>query len=381
MKVALISTEMNPVPPVVGGAIQTYIEGVLPYLSTDYEVTVLSVKHESLPDFEFSDRVTYFRFDRTLYEHHVFDHLQRHSYDILHVFNRPHFILNYHHASPRSKLILSLHNEMMAENKISTFRGNRVVTLCHAIVTISQYIKSTVIDRFPHAEAKTYPIYSAVDMQRYRPYWMDEAVREKRIRLREEFGLKGRKVILFVGRLSKVKGVHLLIQAMEIVAAEHPNAMLLIVGSKWFGTNETNKYVDSLHVLARSIPNNVKFARFVPPSRVPDFYAMADLFVCVSQWNEPLARVHYEAMASGLPILTTDRGGNTEVVQHGRNGLVLSNSEYNQPEAIAQSIFRLLQNEDEASALAYAGYLSAKRNFTFDRLGNDIKAVYERITK
>lgn len=268
---------------------------------------------------------------------------------------------------------------MMAENKISAFRGNRVVALCDAIITISKYIKDTVTVRFPEAEMKTHPIYSAVDLERYKPYWIDEKVRKRRNLLREEWDVKDRKVILFVGRLSKVKGVHLLLQAMEKVAVHDPRAILLIVGSKWFGTNETNKYVNSLYELAGSIPNHVKFAHFVPPSKIPDFYAMADLFVCASQWMEPLARVHYEAMASGLPLITTDRGGNAEVIEHGGNGLVLSELEYNQPDAIANSIIKLLQNENEARAMAYAGYLSAKGSFTFERLGNDIKQIYDSI--
>lgn len=381
MKVAMISTEMNPVPPIIGGAIQIYIDGVLPFLKTDIDITVLSSKHAQLPDYEHKDGVIYYRFDRALYEQHVYHHLQSHSYDILHIFNRPRFVQNYHHASPHSKIILSLHNEMMAENKISVFRGNRVVALCDAIVTISKYIKDTVDNRFPEAKVKTHPIYSAVDLESYKPYWTDDFVRERRNKLREEFDVKDRKVILFVGRLSKVKGVHLLIQAIEKVAARDPRAILLIVGSKWFGTNDTNKYVDYLNELARSLPHHVKFANFVPPSRIPDFYAMADLFVCASQWNEPLARVHYEAMASGLPIITTDRGGNAEVIQHGWNGLVLSGSDYNKPEAIAHSILKLLQNDREAQALAYSGYLTAKKSFTFDRLGKDIRSIYYQISK
>ena len=58
---------------------------------------------------------------------------------------------------------------------------------------------------------------------------------------------------------------------------------------------------------------------------------MGDLFVCSSQWNEPLARVHYEAMAAGIPIITTNRGGNAEVMNQGKNGIIID--DYDQPKA------------------------------------------------
>jgi len=50
---------------------------------------------------------------------------------------------------------------------------------------------------------------------------------------------------------------------------------------------------------------------------------VGDIFVCASQWNEPLARIHYEAMAAGLPIITTDRGGNAEIFEDNVNGIII----------------------------------------------------------
>lgn len=63
---------------------------------------------------------------------------------------------------------------------------------------------------------------------------------------------------------------------------------------------------------------------------------MADVFVCSSQWNEPLARVNYEAMAAGTPLITTNRGGNGEVVKHEVNGLVIEN--YDKPSSFAKAV-------------------------------------------
>lgn len=381
VKIAIICTEMNPLPPVIGGAIQVYIDGMLPYLSNNYQMIVLSVNHEGLPNHEIRDGIAYYRFPKEGYSDHVADHLSNASYNILHIFNRPLSVPKYHEASPQSKIILSLHNEMFAEHKISNEMGQNVIDLCDTIITISKFIKETVITRFPEAESKTIPIYSAVDIQRYRPYWMDEALRKERNRLRKEYGLENRKVILFVGRLSIVKGVDVLISAMEKVAAEFPQAVLVIVGSKRFGSNPVNDYVESLYSAAENLQNHIQFTRFIVPSQLPYYYAMGDIFVNASQWQEPLARVHYEAMAAGLPIITTERGGNGEVIDPGWNGILLSREEYNQPEAFAREIVRLLQHDNYARALAYAGRHQVATTFTFQRLAKQISAIYRNVMR
>ncbi|WP_018131670.1 glycosyltransferase family 4 protein [Effusibacillus pohliae] len=381
MKIVLICTEMNPVPPIIGGAVQIYIDGIVPYLAKKWDVTVLGIKHESLPDNEERDGVVYHRFPKDRYPVHIAHHLASSSYDILHIFNRPQFVLDYHHASPGSKLILSLHNEMMAEHKIPFERGKQTVAVCDAMLTVSKYIRKTVLERFPEAKKKLFAVYSAADIDRYKPYWMDQQMQQVRDMMRREYGVEDRQVILFVGRLSKVKGVDVLIQSMEQVVKLWPKAFLLIVGSKWFGSNETDPYVESLYKAAAAFPNHIRFAHFVPPSEMPGFFAMADLFVCPSQWNEPLARVHYEAMASGIPIISTDRGGNGEVIKHGKTGLLLSKEKYQNPKELAKLIVHLLKHPKLANRLAREGRLAAEKKFNFARLSNEIRDIYHSISR
>jgi len=56
----------------------------------------------------------------------------------------------------------------------------------------------------------------------------------------------------------------------------------------------------------RTIKRPVVFTGFIPPSEIPPYYNVGDIFVCASSGMSP-ARIHYEAMAAGLPIITTDR--------------------------------------------------------------------------
>ena len=61
MKIAFICTEKLPVPPILGGAVQIYIEGILPFLSRQHEITVFCLRNEALPDEKEKNGVKYIR--------------------------------------------------------------------------------------------------------------------------------------------------------------------------------------------------------------------------------------------------------------------------------------------------------------------------------
>ena len=90
LKIALICTEKLPVPPVLGGAIQQYIDGILPYLSRYHEVTVFCIANPSLPEQEIVDGVSYIRVpgrNREEYLNNIMPQLKD-DIDIVHVFCR-----------------------------------------------------------------------------------------------------------------------------------------------------------------------------------------------------------------------------------------------------------------------------------------------------
>src|SRR5690606_2197419 len=186
--------------------------------------------------------------------------------------------------------------------------------------------------------------------------------------------VENKKVVLFVGRISKVKGPDVLIKAMQRVAKSWPDAVLLVVGGKWFTDRMDDEYGRSLQQLAKKLKGRVFFTGFVPPKKIPTTYLAGDVFVCSSQWEEPLARVHYEAMGAGLPVITTNRGGNAEIVKHGVNGLVIN--DYNNPRAFAEAISRLFANPEEAARFAREGRALMERNHGFEHAAERLERLY-----
>jgi len=384
IKIAFICTEMLTVPPLRGGAIQVLIDGVTPHLSQNHDLTIFCITDPDLPDREIVNGVEYIRVSRENYVFNVARELSKKQvnqeyYDVIHVFNRPRDVLIYKTAMSKSRFVLSLHNEMFKENKISTEMGNLVIRATDKIMTISEYIGTTITARFPLAKSKVKAVYSGVDFKKYKPIWSEE-VQNSRKEMRQKYGVEDKQVILFVGRLSPVKGPDILLKAMKGVFKKQHNAVLVIVGSKWFSDDTIDEYGLKLRQLAESLgENKVIFTGFLPPSEIPVHFLIGDLFVCSSQWQEPLARVHYEAMGAGLPVITTNRGGNTEIVNHLHNGIVID--DYSNPEAFTDAISYLLSNKKEADSIGKAGRKFVESNHGFEHVTKRLEDLYTAAMK
>ncbi|RCX12526.1 spore coat protein SA [Anaerobacterium chartisolvens] len=372
MKIAMICTEKLPVPPIAGGAVQIYIEGILPYLSWLNDITVYGIQYEGLASEETKYDVRYIRLPAKTASEYVKNlraALQAEDYDLIHVFNRPLWILSLSEALTDAKFSLSLHNEMFHPEKISNHDAVKCIERVEFINTVSKFIADSVIKSYPMAAPKLNVVYSAADISLYSPPWTERGILNKRL-LKERYGLKGYKTVLFVGRLSVKKGVHILMKAMKRVMLDHPKTALVIVGSKWYGGNKTDDYTRSLHTLSKELAGPVIFTGFVPPSQIPALYNLGDIFVCPSQWDEPLARVHYEAMASGLPVITTNRGGNSEVVRGYGNGRVIN--DYNNPDAFASCINYLLDNPQKRTEMGHKGRKCVEERFNWERVSKEV---------
>ncbi len=373
MRIALIATEKLPVPAIRGGAIQIYLDAVAPIIAKKHDVTVISITDKDLPDSETKNGVKYLRFNEDDYVQSLSYHIKEAQYDVVHLCNRPNWIEILHESSPNTKFVLSVHNEMFSLDKMSDEQGNQCINKVSKIITVSDYIGTTITSRFPSAKGKTSTVYSGVDLEGYNPSWTSQG-QSARNRVRGELGLRDKKVVLFVGRLSKVKGPHILLHAIPKIIEQHPDIMMVFIGSKWFGDDDLNNYVKHLYSLGAMYQDNVTFIKFVKPKDIPDLFVMSDVFVCSSQWQEPLARVHYEAMAAGLPLITSNRGGNPEVIEEGKNGYVIQ--DFENPDEYARMINNLLNEKGKCEKLGRYGRQKVERDFGWNQVATNLLRVY-----
>lgn len=376
LKIAFIATEKLPVPAIRGGAIQIYLEAIAPRIAEEHDVTVISIKDKNLANKEVNKNVKFIRFDEGEYVALIKKFLEKESFDLIHICNRPSWVNEIMNVTPHTKCILSVHNEMFAYEKINDSDGTACINRTSQIVTVSDFIGRTITSRFPIAKGKVQTVYSGVDLDKYVPVWTNEGTKSRE-RMRKQLGFEEKKIVLFVGRLSKVKGPHLLLQALPKIIEVHPDIMLVIVGSKWFGDNDINNYVKHLYTVGAINKDYVTFIQFVQPKDMQAIYSMSDIFVCSSQWEEPLARVHYEAMAAGIPILTSNRGGNPEVIDEGKNGYIIY--DFDNPESYASAIIDLLNNQQQRDKMGRNGRKIVENKFGWNEVVRNLLSIYQRV--
>lgn len=156
-------------------------------------------------------------------------------------------------------------------------------------------------------------IHNAIDAATFS--WGDPAV------ARASLGIAAdRRLIVSVGHLVSRKRHHVLIEAFAQVKREHPQALLAIIGAKSFETN----YPAELIELARSrgVAADVRFVGNIPPAQVVSWLRAADVFA-LGTAREGCCNAVLEALAVGVPVVTTPVGDNSWFVRDGGNGYIV----------------------------------------------------------
>ena len=182
--------------------------------------------------------------------------------------------------------------------------------------------------------------------------------------LDEKYGLKGKKVVLFAGKLTHYKGVRYLIQAAKKISAQ-----VVILGE---GPERDNlvKRTKDLNL------TNVQFIGHLGTSTdLNKFYNRADVLVAPSIWDEPLGLVILEAMASKTPVVVTRKGGIPLAVKEGVNGYFVRPR--NATEIVAK-VNLLLSNDEKYKKMAENARKIVEEKFSWDAIAHRFILMYMR---
>lgn len=176
---------------------------------------------------------------------------------------------------------------------------------------------------------------------------------------RETYSLNKSNVkLLYVGRIDKAKGLFELIEAIAKLNSDNLNISLKIVG---WELNTDNKTTHQLIALANKLKVNEKIiftGKLNIGNDLNGAYKDADIFLLPS-YHEGFPRVIWEAMANGLPVITTPVGGIPNELTHGVNALFVSPKNVNE---IKEAVERLIQNKSLRESLVKNGLKKAKTN-------------------
>lgn len=169
-------------------------------------------------------------------------------------------------------------------------------------------------------------------------------------------------VVCGVGRLGRVKGFDLLIEAFEGVRAEFPDARLLILGE--------GRERGALETAAADLGDSVLLPGH--SDRVREVLAGVDVYVLSSRY-EGMANTLLEAMSVGAPIVATDVSGTREAIRDGVDGLIVPPED---ARALRDAVVRLLRDRAFAGALGASALARAREHFTSERMADGLEDAF-----
>jgi len=233
------------------------------------------------------------------------------------------------------------------------------------VICCSNYMISHAKWAFGLPEDKLVMIPNGVNFQEY--------ARNKNPNLsqfRVMFALSEERIVLFVGRLVYEKGVHVLIKALSKVL-EKVNVKFVIVGSGYMEEELSNL------VTGMGLAHKVMFTGFVDDETLRNLQRCADVCVVPSLF-EPFGIAALEAMAAGSPLVVSDTGGLSEIVEHDVTGVKVHP---NNPDSLAWGIARVLLDKKYAEQLKNNAYKKVQEKYDWDKISQRTKTVYETVLK
>ncbi|MCS7206096.1 MAG: glycosyltransferase family 4 protein [Leptospiraceae bacterium] len=223
-----------------------------------------------------------------------------------------------------------------------------------AIITVSNYTKSILVEKYGIAPDKIYPVYNAVDFQYVEPKEVRKPIRQK--------------IVLFVGRITFQKGPDYFVRAARKVIERIQNVKFLMVGTG-------DMYSRMIEMAADlGIGKYFHYTGFVPREKIPEIFKMSDVYVLPSV-SEPFGLTVLEALKAGVPVIVSKQAGVSEIVQ---NAIKV---DFWDVEDIANQIIKILEDEEFKHQLKQRLQEDRINEITWYDSARKVEEIYEQVLK
>lgn len=389
--VAIVVPELLPVPPVQGGAVEHWVDEASRRMKQPGRRLAMvsrpagvageeGIEYIGIPwtpterfFHRIKERVTWRNPLRYLAKiQNVFSYGTRvaralRDFDAIYLHNEPNLLL-FLDKQPGQKIVLHMHNDHLSMRLFRPFY-RRALAKADRIICVSDYIRRQAVAHFPEYVDRFEVVFNATDPEVFMPYG-DEALRQLEGIVRIE---PDKRYLLYVGRLTLVKGVHVLIEAFQEIHRQLPDTRLIITGSSFFGGAAKTAYERSLVKLAEPVSDAIVFTGYLPHEKLKYLYSAVDLIVVPSVWQDPCPLVVLEAMASGTCLISSAVGGIPEVVEHEVNGILVRAGF---TEELAQAVCLVLANPVGKHRMEIAARSKIISGYTWERLVNELENLF-----
>lgn len=190
--------------------------------------------------------------------------------------------------------------------------------------------------------------------------------------VRNALSVGEKSVVLFVGRLVEEKGAQYAIRALPRVIKEVGDVVLVVVGR--------GPYLPQLKELASNlgVSKDVVFSGFVSEGELPFYYASSDVLVFPTTHVEGFPLVLAEALASGLPIVSSNIGGTPTAISHGETGFLF---EPRDVRGLSSFLTVLLSDDGLRKKMAEQSRKASLEKFSAERMAKRTLGVYQRVSQ
>lgn len=306
--------------------------------------------------------------------------LKKQKCDIAHLHTLPQFAPIIKSLNPGIRIILHMHGEELTQ--ADRRMVDRKLRKVDSVIGCSEFVTEKIRHSYPWLDGRCQAIPMGVDPDHFCSGDNPSIARADNI-----------KRLLYVGRVSPEKGLHVLLDAFQEVIKHHPQAQLEIVGSDWVmppdqlvdlcddpKLSDLKKFYSPNYrshleeQLSPALSSHVFFRGHVRHDQVVDYYRNADVYISPS-FYESLGMSTIEAMASGVPVIATPVGGVPEVVEDGKTGIMVPSGDSG---ALAVAILRLLADEELRLSLAKAARSRAIKLFSWDCICENLMLLYKK---
>jgi glycosyltransferase involved in cell wall biosynthesis len=206
-------------------------------------------------------------------------------------------------------------------------------------------------------------IYFGTDTQKFSPGQRNE-------KLREQLGILNSPVVISLRSLTPLYDVESLVRAVPLVLKEVPEVKFVIAGD-----GEQRAYLNSL-AGALKVSDRVRFVGQIVNTQLPEYLNLADVYVSTSLSDAGLSASTAEAMACGLPVITSDFGDNSKWVEDGINGFLIP---LKNPEALAAKIIHLLLNSEDRTKFGHANRQVIETRNNYEKEMSKVEDIYHKL--
>lgn len=241
---------------------------------------------------------------------------------------------------------------------IYTFIERYSLSRLDKLIAVNRSAKQYYSKKKRNLDDKTVVIPVGIDMEMFKP--LDKG------KMREKYGFNQEEtIILYIGRFSVEKDLELLLKAFKDLIPEIPKARLILLG-KGPEDERLRKIVKTQHI------DGVTFMKPVKHEDIPEIINCADVLTLCSLF-EGMPTVVLEALACGVPVVSTDVGDVSNVVVNGKTGQLVRNRD---PESLKNAILKVIRNGEVDY---FNSCIAVAKRYSWDNISQKIMEVYAEV--